>query len=160
LLKIVKQGQSINTTLFPYLKSYSISDPALLEEVETLLKGQNFVLLNPRPEEFKIEIYCDTGPAPQTKKGTGGGCFIATAIYGSPFAQEVALLQNLRDEVLMKSSIGLKFVAEYYRFSPTIARVINKSRITKNIVRLTIISPLIKGVKRIVKEGKISTNDF
>ncbi|MGD8810043.1 MAG: right-handed parallel beta-helix repeat-containing protein [Gammaproteobacteria bacterium] len=47
-----------------------------------------------------------------------GGCFIATAAFGADWEREVEILRNFRDEVLMKSSLGRWFVAQYYHLSP------------------------------------------
>ena len=66
----------------------------------------------------------------------GGGCFIASAAYGSPLDDRVVVLRTFRDEILMKSSIGREFVAIYYRFSPPVARKIGESDTLKAIVRL------------------------
>lgn len=76
-----------------------------------------------------------------------GMCFIATAVYGSPFADEVVILQEFRDNILTKSIPGALFVNGYYLFSPFIAQIITKSKILKEIVRMTIVSPLVKAVK-------------
>lgn len=50
-----------------------------------------------------------------------GGCFVATAAFGSPLADEVFLLRRLRDEILAVSSPGRSVVRVYYRFSPAAA---------------------------------------
>ena len=41
-------------------------------------------------------------------------CFIATVVYGSPYAPEVQVLRNFRDEVLMQNPVGRRFVDFYY----------------------------------------------
>ena len=37
-------------------------------------------------------------------------CFIATAAFGSPIADEVIVLRNWRDQILMRTFIGQKFI--------------------------------------------------
>lgn len=63
--------------------------------------------------------------------GAGGGCFIATATYGSPMAEEVRVLSRFRDKYLNKSVVRM-----YYKISPPIAKIIAKSLILRAIVRI------------------------
>lgn len=49
------------------------------------------------------------------------GCFIASAVYGSPAAPEAEALRYVRDHRLMRSAPGRAFVQLYYRVSPPIA---------------------------------------
>jgi hypothetical protein len=74
--------------------------------------------------------------------GGGGGCFIATAAYGTPMAREVAILSRFRDEHLMKTRAGRASVRLYYKFSPPIADFIRQSEFFKAVVRLEL-RPLI-----------------
>lgn len=45
-------------------------------------------------------------------------CYVATAIYGSYDKEEVCILRNFRDQYLLKSKVGKKFVKWYYKNSP------------------------------------------
>jgi uncharacterized repeat protein (TIGR01451 family) len=69
----------------------------------------------------------------------GGGCFIATAAYGSRLDPHVQTLREFRDKTLMRSWIGRKFVSIYYEFSPPVARYIEQSEFLKNITRIALI---------------------
>jgi uncharacterized repeat protein (TIGR01451 family) len=54
----------------------------------------------------------------------GGGCFIATAAYGSALEPHVAALRQFRDRYLQRSAIGRAFIRFYYRHSPPMAAFI------------------------------------
>lgn len=81
------------------------------------------------------------GDIPQPKS-EGGGCFIATATYGSPLAGEVRTLYEFRDAILLKSEAGRKFVSLYYRLSPALSRQIERHEILKKISAI-ILKPVI-----------------
>ena len=59
-------------------------------------------------------------------EGQGAGCFIATAAFGSPLAQEVRLLRKFRDHYLLSSDAGQFLVQTYYALSPPLAAFISQ----------------------------------
>lgn len=65
-----------------------------------------------------------------------GGCFIATAAYGSPLERQVVILREFRDRYLLPTSWGRAFVAFYYEHSPPLARFIEQREWAKGAVRL------------------------
>ena len=67
--------------------------------------------------------------------GGGGGCFIATAAYGSPLAKEVQILRRFRDRYLLTSAPGRLVVATYYRISPPLARWLAQHDSVRGAVR-------------------------
>ena len=70
-------------------------------------------------------------------------CFIATAAYGTPTAEQIDVLREFRDVVLLKSTVGSQFVALYYRFSPPIADFIARSDLLRTLVRELLVDPIV-----------------
>lgn len=62
-------------------------------------------------------------------------CFIATAAYDTPMAEEIQILHEFRDGYLMTNPVGQALVGVYYRVSPPIAEFINEHPSLKPIVR-------------------------
>lgn len=65
----------------------------------------------------------------------GGGCFIATAAFGTALAVEIDILRNFRDEVLLVSPLGKSLVSLYYHVSPPMADVIADSPVLRQLTR-------------------------
>ena len=65
----------------------------------------------------------------------GGGCFIATAAYSTPMAEEIQILREFRDDYLLANPLGQALVDLYYRVSPPIAEFITEHPSLKPIVR-------------------------
>jgi hypothetical protein len=65
----------------------------------------------------------------------GEPCFIATATYGTPMAEEIEILRQFRDEYLLTSPLGQALVDLYYRASPPIAEFITEHPSLKPILR-------------------------
>ena len=70
------------------------------------------------------------------EKTPAAPCFIATAAYGTPMAEEIGILREFRDEYLLTNPLGQAFVDFYYRISPPMAEFIAVHPALKPIVRV------------------------
>jgi len=73
-----------------------------------------------------------------------GACFIATAVYNTPMAEEIQILRRYRDAFLLRNNIGRTFVATYYKLSPPVARFLSQHASLASMVRVSILTPVIK----------------
>jgi hypothetical protein len=87
-----------------------------------------------------------TGGDNVASSGAGGGCFIATAAYGSYLDPHVMVLRHFRDDVLFQSELGTAFVTFYYKHSPPIADFIAQHDSLRILMRFAL-TPLIFAVK-------------
>jgi hypothetical protein len=78
--------------------------------------------------------------------GGGGGCFIATAAYGSYLHPKVMLLREFRDNCLLTSAPGRAFVALYYRVSPPLADFIARHDSLRSASRI-LLTPVVLAVE-------------
>jgi len=74
-------------------------------------------------------------PVTEPVEPSGGGCFIATAAFGTPLAKEVVTLKRFRDRCLLTRNWGRAFVRFYYRHSPPMAEYIRSRPVYCSIVR-------------------------
>jgi hypothetical protein len=85
------------------------------------------------------KIYC-AQHAPKT------GCFIATAAYGTPMAEEINALRRFRDDQMEPNTLGRHLVLLYYEVSPPIARVLARSESMRAFVRLNL-KPIVRSLE-------------
>jgi len=72
-------------------------------------------------------------------------CFIATAAYGTPMADEIEILRQFRDEYLITNPLGQALVDLYYSISPPIANLITEHPRLKPIVRAGLLPAVAMG---------------
>lgn len=92
-------------------------------------------------EEVSATTAQNPGGAEGRRRG-GGGCFIATAAFGSATEGHVGILRDFRDQYLHSCQFGRKFISTYYRYSPPVAAFIEKHETLKTAVRIGLL-PLV-----------------
>ena len=80
--------------------------------------------------------------------GSGGGCFIATATFGSKMDWHVKILSEFRDSRLLTNPTGRCLVDLYYRFSPPAADYLRQHPVVRSAVRYVLIP--ITGIAHLV----------
>jgi len=77
---------------------------------------------------------------------SGGGCLIATATFGSEMSPQVQFLREIRDNTVLQTESGTRFMAGfnqfYYSFSPAIADYERENPAFKEVVKITL-TPLL-----------------
>ena len=63
------------------------------------------------------------------------GCFIATAAFGSPMANELGALRRLRDRAESASAVALVATDLYYRAAPAVSEPLSRSDAARALVR-------------------------
>jgi hypothetical protein len=79
----------------------------------------------------------------QVASTSGTVCFIATAAYGSPAAEQLDELREFRDVVLLPNSLGAELVSLYYKISPPIAEFISENQVLRTVVREGFLDPIV-----------------
>lgn len=59
---------------------------------------------------------------PKEPQASNGGCYVATAVYGSYDCPQVWTLRRFRDNTLAETWYGRAFIRTYYAISPTLVK--------------------------------------
>lgn len=102
-----------------------ISEHVLLAEISSRVTA--------KVQEYaaKIRKYEPTYEVPTVQKS--GGCYVATAVYGSYDCPEVWTLRRYRDDTLAETWYGRAFVRTYYAISPTLVKWFGNTEWFKNM---------------------------
>ncbi len=68
----------------------------------------------------------------------GGGCYVATAVYGSYDCPQVWTLRRFRDYTLAETWYGRAFIHTYYAVSPTLVKWFGNTNWFKNMWKPTL----------------------
>lgn len=95
--------------------------------------------LNPNLEGIPAEL----AQAKSQIASPKSGCYIATAVFEDPDAEEVAVLKRFRDKILLPSRTGAWFVRQYYRYSPGLCTRVDDRQLVKNFLKYVILRPVV-----------------
>ena len=118
----------------------------------TLNTGVGYGVGSPTNATVRIS---EVAPPPGIPSPPRSGCFIATAAYGTPMAEEVRHLRAFRDEYLQTNDAGRWFVSQYYKFSPPFADYLRQHDDLRAVVR-TALGPLVGLSKVVVSDGALA----
>ncbi len=145
---IVRAGTTAEepfVSLLPGTVSWSVLDPRIGTIDENgwftgIRSGFTRAVLSVNGTPVDISGVIQVQP-PYTSTGDGGsgGCFIATAAYGSAMEPHVGILRDFRDRYLLKTGVGRALVDAYYRYSPPLAGFIAKSSFLRSIARAALL---------------------
>jgi curved DNA-binding protein CbpA len=125
-----------------------------LKQVYPKLYQVNTKLFDDFFSEANARAPSGSGHTPRsTSSGSGSSCFVATAAYGSPLAEELDVLRLWRDKVLRTRTMGRRFIAIYYRIGPAFAKLVDRSDALKLSVRFVVYQIL----KRLESKYDLST---
>jgi hypothetical protein len=102
---------------------------------------------NGSPPTIEIQVYHFTGVLAGSPSGSGGrstddvsgGCFIATAAFGSNMDRNVKILTEFKDKRLVTNPIGRGILHAYHKFSPPVASYLHKHPFTRAVVRYALV---------------------
>lgn len=126
---------------FPDAESFKYGQ-WLLNEVS---KGTQ---LSPPAGTPTIKGQVDPNATPQPPQEKSSRCFVATATFDSPMAEEVITLRRFRDQILARSFLGRELIGIYYVVSPSIAAFVTRSRVAKHVSKV-LLTPIIYIAKRL-----------
>lgn len=83
-----------------------------------------------------------------TEVKSSGGCYIATACYGSYDHPDVLVLRRFRDEHLTATRCGRALIRLYYAVSPGLAVAVGKRHWLSSVVRRMLLEPMVDKLSR------------
>lgn len=100
---------------------------------------------------FEVPELPDVEPVgqPQANNSSSGGCYVATAVYGSYDCPQVWTLRRFRDYTLAETWYGRGFIRTYYAISPTLVKWFGHTAWFKNMWK----PKLDRLVKKLNSEG-------
>ena len=142
-VRVLEQSQSVYNTL-PEDSKQALS----LDDYPNLFRSNFNEARRVQMQRGKNTAARSPTSSRASQAAKSGGCFVATAASGDPFAPEVIALSAFRDDVLLTTRIGRVFVHLYHAVSPAIAGVIARSSARRRFAMVVIVKPAVWLVDR------------
>lgn len=142
-------GAGAYTALKQYQRNQSIDEAKVSANTQVQNTGISESLAKKNAEDnyFNVMAFINTYPELETlfleaKKDIAdknnssqksGGCYVATAVYGSYDCPQVWTLRRYRDYTLAETWYGRAFIRLYYASSPTLVKWFGKTQWFKNL---------------------------
>ena len=141
--------QLINSCSYKYSGNGYYSKEWMLTDESKKILRDNITKYHEKIKELDPNYVIAATPT----TNSSGGCYVATAVYGSYDCPEVWTLRRFRDNTLAKSFLGRLFIYLYYAVSPTLVEWFGETNWFKNMWR----GKLDKMVKDLQSKGVEST---
>lgn len=146
-----------------YEAEYSIDDQMVIEKIKEIVNrsyNSNIIVIA-NMLDMRYELYslsesnysASSSTSSSSKSTSNSGCFIATAVYGCEYANEVVILKGFRDNWLQQYRFGRIFIKTYYFLSPPIANQLIKHNTLKEIAKKVIVVPVLRLANRLNRKG-------
>lgn len=93
-----------------------------------------------------------------TYSNDSSACFIATAVYGTPFCEELDILRRFRDKSMRTNLIGNILVKLYYKISPPIADFIRNRYAFRRMTKDLVVQPAVDFLRKYTGDSLNSPN--
>ncbi len=140
-----QKGKSQDNIELDNILAYQVSSSAINYNIDTsvilsnMAEGQSITGTS-IGTSIEFKTIADIAAIPSSELSSF--CFIATAAYGSNTEPSVMLLRRFKDDVLLQSVPGRKFVNFYYENSPALANKIVGNKVLKYLA-LGLLTPIL-----------------
>ena len=145
---INKKGVYVIEPQYDYCCDFSEGLAIVVTDKKLLTSSVNLNKTSPKQQPTIISGSQQSHSRVSSKR-TKGGCYIATAIYGSYDCPEVWMLRRYRDKVLDNTWYGRAFIRAYYAISPTLVKWFGKTDWFRNLFS----KPLSRWIAKLNKQG-------
>jgi len=153
----------------PSIKAEFVQTPDKSNPAIIYLESVNFESVLLRDPTKGADFYLECGSGSHVEDGQcvsdgwfGGGCLIATATYGSELAPQVQSLREIRDNHLLGTESGTKFMnffnEFYYSFSPHVADYERENPVFREAVKIAI-TPMVSSLS-ILNHVDVDSEDY